>query len=161
MFEVVNAAFLLAEKFLFSTLHPLIADAAFFKLAQGGLEIGKVGLDPTEDAEQGEEGLIKIRRELKEPGPERLFQVAEAFRAGMTVEDVFNLSFIDPWFLDQIEELVAMEEVTAKAGLPSLDKARMRQLKRAGFSDARIAKNEKHTTFSLLKLLANKPLGLC
>ena len=104
-----------------------------------GLEIGKVGLDPTEDAKQGEEGLIKIRRELKEPGPERLFQVAEAFRAGMTVEDVFNLSFIDPWFLDQIEELVAMEEVTAKAGLPSLDKARMRQLKRAGFSDARIA----------------------
>jgi len=104
-----------------------------------GLEIGKVGLDPTEDAQQGEEGLLKIRRELKEPGPERLFQVAEAFRAGMSVDDVFNLSFIDPWFLDQIEDLVAMEKVTAKAGLPSLDKKRMRELKRAGFSDARIA----------------------
>ncbi|MEO6173280.1 MAG: carbamoyl-phosphate synthase large subunit, partial [Arenimonas sp.] len=104
-----------------------------------GLEIGKVGLDPTEDAEQGEEGLLKIRRELKAPGPERLFQVAEAFRAGMSVDDVFNLSFIDPWFLDQIEDLVAMEKVTAKAGLPSLDKKRMRELKRAGFSDARIA----------------------
>ncbi|MGH8105428.1 MAG: carbamoyl-phosphate synthase large subunit, partial [Arenimonas sp.] len=104
-----------------------------------GLEIGKVGLDPTEDAEQGEEGLLKIRRELKEPGPERLFQVAEAFRAGMSVDDVFNLSFIDPWFLDQIEDLVAMEKVTEKAGLPSLDKKRMRELKRAGFSDARIA----------------------
>ena len=104
-----------------------------------GLEIGKVGLDPTDDAEQGEEGLLKIRRELKAPGPERLFQVAEAFRAGMSVDDVFNLSFIDPWFLDQIEDLVAMEKVTAKAGLPSLDKKRMRELKRAGFSDARIA----------------------
>jgi carbamoyl-phosphate synthase large subunit len=104
-----------------------------------GLEIGKVGLDPTEDAENGEEGLAKIRRELKEPGPERLFQVAEAFRAGMSVDDVFNLSFIDPWFLDQIEDLVAMEKETAKAGLPSLDKLRLRQLKRAGFSDARIA----------------------
>jgi len=104
-----------------------------------GLEIGKVGLDPTEDALQGEEGLLKIRRELKEPGPERLFQVAEAFRAGMSVDDVFNLSFIDPWFLDQIEDLVAMEKVTEKAGLPSLDKKRMRELKRAGFSDARIA----------------------
>lgn len=104
-----------------------------------GLEIGKVGLDPTEDAEQGEEGLVKIRRDLKEPGPERLFQVAEAFRAGMSVDDVFNLSFIDPWFLDQIEDLVAMEKVTAKAGLPSLDRKRMRELKRAGFSDARIA----------------------
>jgi len=104
-----------------------------------GLEIGKVGLDPTEDAEQGEEGLFKIRRDLKEPGPERLFQVAEAFRAGMSVDDVFKLSFIDPWFLDQIEDLVAMEKVTAKAGLPSLDKKRMRELKRAGFSDARIS----------------------
>ncbi|MGH8109460.1 MAG: carbamoyl-phosphate synthase large subunit [Arenimonas sp.] len=104
-----------------------------------GLEIGKVGLDPTEDAEQGEEGLFKIRRELKEPGPERLFQVAEAFRAGMSVDDVFKLSFIDPWFLDQIEDLVAMEKVTAKAGLPSLNKKRMRELKRAGFSDARIS----------------------
>ncbi|HPO25704.1 MAG TPA: carbamoyl-phosphate synthase large subunit, partial [Arenimonas sp.] len=104
-----------------------------------GLEIGKVGLDPTDDAEQGEEGLVKIRRDLKEPGPERLFQVAEAFRAGMSVDDVFNLSFIDPWFLDQIEDLVAMEKVTAKAGLPSLDKKRMRELKRAGFSDARIS----------------------
>jgi carbamoyl-phosphate synthase large subunit len=104
-----------------------------------GLEIGKVGLDPTEDAGNGEEGLAKIRRELKEPGPERLFQVAEAFRAGMSVDDVFNLSFIDPWFLDQIEDLVAMEKETAKAGLPSLDNKRMRELKRAGFSDARIA----------------------
>jgi len=104
-----------------------------------GLEIGKVGLDPTEDAQQGEEGLLKIRRELKAPGPERLFQVAEAFRAGMSVDEVFNLSFIDPWFLDQIEDLVAMEKATAKAGLPSLDKKRMRELKRAGFSDARIS----------------------
>ncbi len=104
-----------------------------------GLEIGKVGLDPTGDAELGEDGLLKIRRELKEPGPERLFQVAEAFRAGMSVDDVFNLSFIDPWFLDQIEDLVSMEKETAKASLPSLNKKRMRELKRAGFSDARIA----------------------
>ncbi len=104
-----------------------------------GLEIGKVGLDPTGDAELGEDGLLKIRRELKEPGPERLFQVAEAFRAGMSVDDVFKLSFIDPWFLDQMEDLVAMEKETAKAGLPSLNKKRMRELKRAGFSDARIA----------------------
>src|SRR6188474_2024310 len=74
-----------------------------------GLEIGKVGLDPTGHAQQGEDGLLKIRRDLREPGAERLFQVAEAFRAGLSVEDVFNLSFIDPWFLDQIEELVALE----------------------------------------------------
>jgi carbamoyl-phosphate synthase large subunit len=104
-----------------------------------GLEIGKVGLDPTDDAQLGEEGLFKIRRDLKEPGPERLFQVAEAFRAGMSVDDVFKLSFIDPWFLDQIEELISIEKDLAQAGLQSLDAASIRKLKRAGFSDARIA----------------------
>ncbi|MFT3806476.1 carbamoyl-phosphate synthase large subunit [Arenimonas sp.] len=104
-----------------------------------GLEIGKVGFDPTGDAGNGEDGLTRIRRELKEPGPERLFQVAEAFRAGLSVEDVFALSFIDPWFLDQIEELIALEKEVAAAGLAGLDKRRLRQLKRKGFSDIRLA----------------------
>nr|MBP6625914.1 carbamoyl-phosphate synthase large subunit [Arenimonas sp.] len=104
-----------------------------------GLEIGKVGFDPTGSAEQGEDGLLRIKRELKEPGPERLFQVAEAFRAGLSVEEVFGLSFIDPWFLDQIEEIVAEEQGVAAAGLAGLDAARLRALKRMGFSDARLA----------------------
>ena len=104
-----------------------------------GMETGKVGFDPTGDATRGEEGLVKIRRELKEPGPERLFQVAEAFRAGLSVEDVFNLSFIDPWFLDQIEEIVAAEKDVGEAGLAGLDAASLRRLKRLGFSDARLA----------------------
>ena len=104
-----------------------------------GLEIGKVGLDPTGHAGQGEDGLLKIRRDLKEPGPERLFQVAEAFRAGMSVDDVFKLSFIDPWFLDQIEELVAMEKDVQQQGLDALDGKRLRQLKRKGFSDIRLS----------------------
>ncbi len=104
-----------------------------------GLEIGKIGFDPTGDAELGEEGLLRIKRELKEPGPERLFQVAEAFRAGLSVNEVFKLSFIDPWFLDQIEELVSFEAELKQAGLDSLDYKSLRQLKRKGFSDARIA----------------------
>ncbi|MEO7252401.1 MAG: carbamoyl-phosphate synthase large subunit, partial [Arenimonas sp.] len=104
-----------------------------------GLEIGKVGLDPTGHAAQGEDGLLKIRRDLKEPGAERVFQVAEAFRAGMSVDEVFNLSFIDPWFLDQIEELVAMEKQVANEGLDALNAKRLRQLKRKGFSDGRLA----------------------
>src|SRR5688500_17215639 len=95
--------------------------------------------DLTGCADQGEDGLLRIRRELKEPGPERLFQVAEAFRAGMSVEDVFGLSFIDPWFLDQIEEIVAAEKAVAAAGLAGLDRPRLRTLKRFGFSDARLA----------------------
>jgi carbamoyl-phosphate synthase large subunit len=104
-----------------------------------GLEIGKVGLDPTGHAQAGEDGLLKIRRDLREPGAERLFQVAEAFRAGLSVDDVFNLSFIDPWFLDQIEELVAIEGEVATGGLPALDAKRLRFLKRKGFSDVRLA----------------------
>ena len=104
-----------------------------------GLEIGKVGFDPTGAAMQGEEGLLRIKRELKEPGPERLFQVAEAFRAGMSIQQVFELSFIDPWFLDQIEELVAIESEISQQGLAALDASRMRALKRRGFSDARMA----------------------
>ncbi len=104
-----------------------------------GLETGKCGFDPTGDAGRGEEGLLKIRRELKEPGPERLFQVAEAFRAGLSVEDVYGLSFIDPWFLDQIEDIVATEKAVAASGLAGLDAARLRELKRMGFSDARLA----------------------
>src|SRR5690606_9258325 len=105
-----------------------------------GLETGKTGLDPTGRAGQGEGGLVQVRRELKEPGPERLFQVAEAFRAGLSVEDVHGLSWIDPWFLDQIEELVAVEKEVAAAGLAALDATRLRRLKRMGFSDARLAK---------------------
>ena len=104
-----------------------------------GLEIGRVGLDPTGYAAQGEDGLLRIRRDLKEPGPERLFQVAEAFRAGMSVDDVFKLSFIDPWFLDQIEELVDLEKQVSSDGLEALDAKRLRHLKRKGFSDIRLA----------------------
>jgi carbamoyl-phosphate synthase large subunit len=104
-----------------------------------GLETGKVGLDPTGLDLAGDDDLAKLRRELKEPGPERMFHLGDAFRAGMTVEEVHALSFVDPWFLDQIEELVAIETEVAAAGLDALDARRLRSLKRKGFSDARIA----------------------
>ncbi|MGO4259179.1 carbamoyl-phosphate synthase large subunit [Lysobacter sp. TAB13] len=104
-----------------------------------GLETGKVGLDPTGLDLSSELDMIKLRRELKEPGPERMFHIGDAFRAGMSVEDVHALSFVDPWFLDQIEELIASERIVADAGLAALDKDRMRALKRMGFSDARLA----------------------
>ena len=105
-----------------------------------GLETGKAGLDPTGLDLQSDEGLANLRRELKEPGPERIFHVADAFRAGMSVEDVHALSFVDPWFLDQIEELVEAESDVARRGLDGLDAKRLRALKRKGFSDARIAR---------------------
>src|SRR3546814_8107689 len=65
-----------------------------------GLETGKVGLDPTGLALASEDGLAALRREVKEAGPERVFHLADAFRAGMSGEDVFGLSFVDPWFPD-------------------------------------------------------------
>jgi carbamoyl-phosphate synthase large subunit len=104
-----------------------------------GLETGKCGLDPSGLDISTHEGLAELRRELREPDPERIFHVADAFRAGMSVEDVHGLSFIDPWFLDQIEELVQMEGEVARDGLAALDAARLRELKRKGFSDARLA----------------------
>ncbi|GGZ57797.1 carbamoyl-phosphate synthase large chain [Lysobacter xinjiangensis] len=104
-----------------------------------GLETGKVGLDPTGLDLSNDEDLATLRRELREPGPERMFHIGDAFRAGMSVEDVHALSSVDRWFLDQIEEIVEAETTLAEAGLASLDARRMRELKRLGFSDARIA----------------------
>jgi carbamoyl-phosphate synthase large subunit len=103
------------------------------------LEIGKVGLDPTGLDLADEADLATLRREVKEAGPERVFFLGDAFRAGMSVEAVHALSFVDPWFLDQIEELVTIETEVAAAGLDALDARQLRRLKRKGFSDARLA----------------------
>jgi carbamoyl-phosphate synthase large subunit len=126
-----------------------------------GLETGKVGLDPTGLDLSSEDDMASLRRELKAPGPERLFYVGDAFRAGMSVEDIHALSFIDPWFLDQIEDLMADEARVAAEGLGSLDKDRMRKLKRAGFSDARLAqltKTDETAVRVLRKALGVKPV---
>ncbi len=103
------------------------------------LETGLVGLDPI-DFEPGPlDELMLIRRELQEAGPDRLRYVAEAFRRGLTLEEVHQLSRIDPWFLDQILELVEVEAHTASAGLDALGAGQLLELKRYGFADARIA----------------------
>jgi carbamoyl-phosphate synthase, large subunit len=104
-----------------------------------GLETGKVGFDPTGLDLANADDIALLKRELQAPGPERLFFVGDAFRAGMSVEEVFALSHIDPWFLDQIEAIIALENQVATVGLDGLDKAFLRTLKRAGFSDARLA----------------------
>ena len=104
-----------------------------------GLETGKVGFDPTGLDLANADDIALLKRELQAPGPERLFFVGDAFRAGMSVEEVFALSHIDPWFLDQIEAIIALEKQVASVGLDGLDKAFLRTLKRAGFSDARLA----------------------
>ncbi len=103
-----------------------------------GLETGKTGLSPLGDATT-DEALATLRRELREPGPERIFHIGDAFRAGLSRDHVFALTRVDPWFLVQIEDLIATEGVVRSQGLPAIDAARMRTLKRKGFSDSRLA----------------------
>ncbi|EEG10489.1 carbamoyl-phosphate synthase large subunit [Pseudogulbenkiania ferrooxidans] len=97
-----------------------------------GLETGLAGFDPvTSDLEQ-------IRHEIGTPGPERILYVADAFRAGLSRDDIFAISKIDPWFLAQIEDIVGEEKALAGRKLDELDYAELRRLKRKGFSDRRL-----------------------
>jgi carbamoyl-phosphate synthase large subunit len=104
-----------------------------------GLETGKNGLNPSKLDAATPEGLAALKRELKEPGPDRVFYVADAFRAGLSREDVYALTRIDHWFLVQIQDLVRLEGEIRAGGLGAIDAARMFRLKRKGFSDGRIA----------------------
>ena len=104
-----------------------------------GLEIGKTGLNPTGLNIGTEDGLATLKRELREPRPDRVFHLADAFRAGLTLEEVHELSRVDPWFLAAFEDIVLTEKEVQKQGLTALDAPRMRELKRLGFADARLA----------------------
>jgi len=104
-----------------------------------GLEIGVDGFDEVMDLDS-ENALNIIKQEIKTPCEHRLWYVADGFRAGLTVDEIFDLSFIDRWFLVQIEEIVKLEQEVKQQGLESLDEKRMRFLKRKGFADRRLAK---------------------
>jgi len=109
-----------------------------FQKALRGLETGVTGLNekvqfPVEISDRD-----RLRQELRYPGAERLWHVADAMRQGFTFDDVAKLTGIDPWFLAQIADLVIEETNTRQEGLDGLDEARLRLLKRKGFSDARI-----------------------
>lgn len=103
-----------------------------------GLEIGMCGLDPIVDLNQDDATDI-IRRELKEAGAERIWYIGDAFRSGMTVDDVFALTQIDPWFLVQLEDLIQLEEQVKTQGFAGLNADVLSQMKRKGFSDLRLA----------------------
>jgi len=104
-----------------------------------GLETGKNGLSPLGLDTGSEEDKTTLRRELREPGPDRIFHIGDAFRAGFSLQDVYSLTHVDPWFLAQIEELVRIEGDVRRQGLAAIDAERMRALKRKGFSDSRLA----------------------
>jgi carbamoyl-phosphate synthase large subunit len=105
-----------------------------------GLETGMDGLNPVVAMPVGEEALRALREELRMPGPDRLRYVADALRAGLSLDDVQRTSRIDPWFLAQIEDLVRDEQRVAREGEQRLDAARLRALKRKGFADSRLAR---------------------
>ncbi len=105
-----------------------------FQKALRGLETGADGLDEkTTDLEVLED-------ELGDPGPERIWYVADAFRCGMTFEQIQGDTHIDPWFLAQIEDLVRQESALQGRRLQDIDAGALRTLKRNGFSDRRLAK---------------------
>ena len=103
-----------------------------------GLEIGVNGLDSVIDYTE-DESRSKIIRELKEPGADRIFYVADAFRMGMTLDEIFGFCMIDPWFLVQVQDIVEQEKNILDIGAPGLTETYLRQLKRKGFADARLA----------------------
>ncbi len=105
-----------------------------FQKALRGLEVGVDGMnEKTTDREVLEE-------ELGEPGPERIWYVGDAFAQGFTMEEVHQLTKIDPWFLAQIKEIIDIELWLETQAVAVLDKATLLALKKKGFSDRRLAK---------------------
>jgi len=104
-----------------------------FQKALRGLEVGVDGMNQkTTDRE-------RIEEELGEPGPERIWYVGDAFAQGFSIDEVHQLTRIDPWFLVQIKEIVDIELELDKMTIADLDAASLRVLKRKGFSDRRLA----------------------
>ncbi|CDH46246.1 carbamoyl-phosphate synthase large subunit [Candidatus Contendibacter odensensis] len=104
-----------------------------------GLEIGVDGFTEVLDHRRSDPHTI-LKQELGVPGPQRIWFVAEAFRLGYSVETLYELTKIDPWFLAQIEELVQIAGEARTQGLAALhDRDRLYALKRKGFSDSRLA----------------------
>jgi carbamoyl-phosphate synthase large subunit len=105
-----------------------------FQKALRGLEVGVDGMNQrTTDREE-------LERELGAPGPERIWYVGDAFEIGFTLDEVHALTHIDPWFLAQIEDIVQIEMKLDDMSLDELDAPTLRELKRKGFADRRLAK---------------------
>ncbi|MFB0935056.1 MAG: carbamoyl-phosphate synthase large subunit, partial [Propionivibrio sp.] len=110
-----------------------------FQKALRGLEVGVDGMNQrTTDREE-------LEKELGEPGPERIWYVGDAFENGFTLDEVHKLTHIDPWFLAQIEDIVKIEMQLDDMKLNDINAPTLRELKRKGFSDRRLARLMKTT----------------
>jgi len=104
-----------------------------FQKALRGLETGVNGLSTkTKD-------IDLIINQLRQPGPERIWFLADGFRLGMSLDDIHQESKIDPWFLIQIQELIQLENQISSYKLNDLDAAILLKYKKKGFSDERLA----------------------
>ena len=112
-----------------------------FQKALRGLEIGIDGLTSPQIAYQNkQEYTDSIKNELRNTNPERMLYIAEAFRAGITINEIHEFCKIDLWFLSQIEDLIINEVKLGKESIESISKDFMLSLKKKGFSDSFIAK---------------------
>ena len=103
-----------------------------------GLEVDSAGFEPVLDL-SNEESNSRLVKELRNPSSDRLWYVGDAFRAGLSVDEIYKLSGIDPWFLVQIEDLIEEECVVSNMTRTDMTEAAMRRLKRKGFADKRLA----------------------
>lgn len=110
-----------------------------FQKALRGLEVGVDGMN-----EKTQDRQI-LEKELGEPGPDRIWYVGDAFASGFTIEEVHQLTRIDPWFLTQIKDIVDIELWLESQTLEALGQVILRKLKQKGFADRRLAKLLKTT----------------
>ncbi len=111
-----------------------------FQKALRALEIGRPGWTIAStliDDRLADDALETLRAALRQPTPERIFQVKRAMQVGVSIEDIYELTGIDPWFLAQMSELLEAEKSFAE--LPSIDKDALWRMKRMGFSDRQLA----------------------
>ncbi|MDG0979094.1 MAG: carbamoyl-phosphate synthase large subunit [Halieaceae bacterium] len=106
--------------------------------AMRGLEVGSAGFEHQVDV-SNPDMRDELINELTNPGPDRLWFIGDAFRAGMSVDEVYKLSGVDPWFLVQIEDIIATENALQSAVLTDIDHKQMWRLKRKGFADKRLS----------------------
>ena len=106
--------------------------------AMRGLEVGSSGFESIVDFES-DAATSKIRRELSTPGAERLWYLGDAFRSGLSVDQVYELSAIDPWFLVQIKEIIDLETELEAYKLGDISFDNLLLLKKKGFSDKRLS----------------------
>ena len=106
--------------------------------AMRGLEVGSAGFEHKMDV-SNPDTRDELVNELTNPGPDRLWYIGDAFRAGMSVDEVYKLSGVDPWFLVQIEDIIKTENTLKSVSLTDIDYKQMWRLKRKGFADKRLS----------------------